>query len=131
MDGVAVRKESFLVPVIKGMLVAISVSLVAILLFALVIRFTGISDSWIMPINQVIKIISIFLGCMVSVRHSKTKGLYKGLILGFLYTIFAFFLFAALSGSISFSLTFLNDLLFGSVVGGLCGIIAANLRRNR
>ena len=131
MDAVAVKNENFLVPVIKGMLVAISISLVAILLFALIIRFTGINDNWIMPINQVIKIVSIFLGCMVSLKRSKAKGLYKGLVLGFFYTIFAFFLFSALSGSLSFSLTFLNDLLFGSIVGGLCGIIAANLKRNR
>ncbi len=129
MEATETKKESFLSPVIKGMLVAVSISLVAILLFALIIRFTGIKDSWIMPINQVIKIVSIFFGCLVATKRTKTKGLFKGLVLGFLYTIFAFFLFSALSGSISFSVTFMNDLLFGSIVGGLCGILAANMKR--
>lgn len=129
MEAVKEKKEGFLLPVLKGMLVSVSISLVAILLFALIVRFTGISDAWIMPINQVIKTVSIFIGCLVTMKHSKTKGFFKGLVLGFFYTIFAFLLFSALSGSISFSITLLNDLLFGSIVGALCGVLSANLKR--
>ncbi len=130
MDAALTKKGSgVLGQVIKGLLVALSISLVGILVFALIIRFTGIDNNFIMPINQVIKVISIFFGACISVRRDKTRGLYKGLLIGFIYTIFSFLLFSALSGSISFSVTILNDLLFGSIIGALSGIICANIRK--
>ena len=123
------KDHTFLKAVLKGTLIALSISLVAILIFALIIRFCNVSDKVIMPINQVIKIVSVLLGTWLAMRKQRDKGLYKGLLIGFCYTIFAFLLFSALSGSISFSVTLLNDMLFGSVVGGLSGILFANLHK--
>lgn len=122
-------KKAFWSQIIKGVLLATSVSLIGILIFALIIKFVGISSNLIMPINQVIKVISLFLGCFFALKTDSTKGLLKGLIIGFLYTIFAYLLFSLLSTKFAFNLTLLNDILFGTLIGGICGIIAVNLRK--
>ena len=44
----------------KGILVALAVSMVSILLFAVFLKFVDINTTWILNINQMIKIISIF-----------------------------------------------------------------------
>ena len=46
----------------RGVSLAIIVCLAAVLIFALVIQFTGLPESVIMPVNQFIKVLAIFIG---------------------------------------------------------------------
>ena len=115
--------------IIKGALVALSVSLISILVFAFIMRFVSVADSAIKPINQVIKILSVMIGVFVGLKKSREMGLISGLLVGILYTIIAFISFSILDGSFSFSATLINDLLFGAITGAICGIIFVNFRR--
>lgn len=114
---------------VKGTIISVVVSLVGILLFALVLKFIDISDNVIRIVNQVIKVLSILLGVRSTLKVCPTKGLFKGIIVGILYTIFAYVIFSFLSTSISFDLTTLIDLLFGGIMGGICGIIMNNAKK--
>lgn len=116
--------------IIKGVLVGLCVSLVGILLFAFVLRFTSVSDKIVSPVNQVIKGVSIFAGVSVSMRKHKSFGLLNGLLIGVCYTIVAFLVFSILDGAFALDRTFFNDLIFGGVIGSICGIICVNLKKN-
>lgn len=120
------EKVPFWGAVIKGSLVALSVCLILILVFAFVLKFCAVSDSLIKPINQVIKIVSILFGVFVGLKKSKEMGLMTGLIIGFLFTIIAFLSFSILDGQFDFNISLLNDCLFGSIIGAISGIIAVN-----
>ncbi len=122
-------KKTFWLQILKGSLSAVSISLVLILFFALIVHFSGLSESFIMPINQVIKVLSIFTGTTLGLKTNKQQGFIKGLLIGLIYTIFAYVLFSILSSSISIGLSSLNDLAFGSLIGGLSGVIAVNLKK--
>ena len=122
-------KVSFFVQVLKGALMALSVCLIAILIFAFVLRFVAVSDSLIKPINQVIKTISILIGTFYGLKKSKDMGLISGLVIGLMFTTISFIAFSALDGSFEFGISLINDCLFGSIIGGVCGIIAVNLRK--
>ncbi|HRF36592.1 MAG TPA: hypothetical protein PLZ09_04760, partial [Clostridia bacterium] len=50
-----------LIDIVKSSLIAVVSSLVLILLFAIIIKFSGIADNVILAINMVIKSISIVL----------------------------------------------------------------------
>ena len=115
--------------VLKGALIALSISLIGILIFAFVLRFVAIPDNAISPINQVIKGISVLVATLIALKKSKEMGLVTGLLIGLVYTAVSFLTFSILDGHFSFSTTLLNDLLFGSVIGAICGIIAVNLKR--
>ena len=116
-------------PVLKGVLIALCISLVAILLFAFLLRFTNISENLISPVNQVIKGISIFLGVLFGMKKVKENGILNGLLIGFLFTIVAFLVFSLLDGQFVFDKTLLNDIIFGSIIGAICGIICVNLKK--
>lgn len=123
------NQNKFFNSVLKGVLTATSISLVAILIFALALWLFPIPENFIMPINQVIKVISIFFGVKAALKTDASKGLVKGVFVGLFYTVVAFLLFSALSQNFVFNLAFLNDLLFGALLGAISGIIAVNLKR--
>lgn len=126
-DGI--KRKNLLFDVIKGALVSVSITLVLILLFAVIVRFLNISDSWIFPINQVIKVISIIFGVIVLLKNNREKGFLKGLLLGIIYFLLSFFVFSILQGDFSFALKNLYDLLLTTLMGGLVGIIYVNIKK--
>ena len=121
-------KSSFFKPIIKGVVVAICVALVLILLFAFLLRFTNIPENIIAPVNQVIKGISIFLGVLFGLKKVKENGIINGLFIGLLFTILAFLVFSLLDGAFVFDRTLINDIIFGTIIGAICGIICVNLK---
>ena len=129
MKQLAINKTELL-QIVKGAIVAVSFSLVSILLFAFIIRFTGVSENAVMPINQIIKVASIFIGVKIALGIDKRKGALKGAIIGFIYTIIAYIVFSILASSFSLGISNLYDILFASIIGAICGIILVNLARN-
>lgn len=116
------ENKSF-VTILKGAIYALIISLLGILLFAFIIKLTGLSDRLIKPINQVIKVISILFGCFFAFKKNREKTLLNGLFIGIVYTILAFLLFSALNGSFNFSKTIFVDILFGGIVGIIASVI--------
>mgnify|MGYP004475656473 FL=1 len=114
---------------LKGSLISVCVSLVAILLFAFIIKLTGMSKGLIKVINQIIKVVSIFLGTFFILRKTSQKGLFTGIIVGLLYTIIALVVFSILNGKFAFDITLLIDIIFGAVMGAICGAICVNIKR--
>lgn len=114
----------------KGTLISLCVSLVLVLVFAFLLKFTNIPESIIYPINQVIKGLSIFLGVFISLKKSKELGLVSGLLIGFIYTMLAFLVFSLLAGAFKFDITLLTDVVFGAIIGAICGIICVNIKKS-
>lgn len=115
--------------VLKGSLIALAISMVGILVFAFFIKYVAVPTSAIKPVNQVIKGISLLVGCFVALKKADKMGLVSGLLIGLSYTILSFLVFSILDGNFEFSKTLVNDLLFGGIIGGICGIIAVNFRK--
>ena len=113
---------------IKGIFWALSVSLIGVLIFAFILKFTSVSESAISPINQFIKILSIFMGCYVLSKKTSNNGWFWGLLLGAIYTLLAFIIFSVLDGEFRITLNLLNDVIFGAIIGLICGIITFALR---
>lgn len=123
------KDRSILLAIIKGSLIALCISLVGILIFAFILKFASVSDKAIRPINQIIKGVSVLIGVFVAMRKVDKMGLVGGLLIGLVYTILAFVVFSILDGNFEFNLTLLNDLLFGGIMGAICGIIAVNVKK--
>lgn len=121
------KLSDFWTAVIKGSLWAVSISLIAILLFAILIRFTNIPDSFIKPINQVIKVFSILIGVILGAKINPSKGLKMGFFTGVLYSILAYLIFSLLSMSFSFDMTNIIDLIFAGLIGAISGVFAVNI----
>lgn len=113
---------------LKGSITSVSITLVLILLFALLIRFVNISEVVIMPVNQFIKIISIFFGVYSALKFHREKGWIKGMLIGVVYSVLAFVVFSILSSSLSLSLSTFLDIIFSAIIGGLSGVLVVNMK---
>ncbi len=118
--------SNLFINILKGASIAVSFSLVFILCFALIIKFFNLPDKIIMPINQILKIISIFLGCYFSLKNNHKNGLITGLFIGITYTILSFAIFSLLSKTLSISATLFSDIMFAAIIGSICGIFLVN-----
>lgn len=123
------NKKGFLGQVVKGALSAISLALVLILLFAVLIRFTSLSDKFIKPVNQIIKIVCILFGVKLSLKHDAQKGWFKGFLIGLIFSVIAYVLFSILSMEFSFSTSTLIDMVFSSLIGLIAGVLLVNLQK--
>lgn len=121
------KKKNSILKNLGGAVVSVCVTLILILIFALLIRFVGIKDNWIFPINQVIKIISLFLGIFIALKGNKENGLIKGLFLGFAYYILSYVTFSILQGSFSINIGNFYDLILTTLMGGIIGLILVHI----
>ncbi len=125
--SLSINKKDGALAYLTGTLLAISITLILILVFALFIRFFDISNAWIFPVNQVIKIVSLFFGIYVTLKKLKSQGLLNGVIVATLYFVINYVIFAILQGKISFVLSNFYDLILTIAMGGLIGIIVVNI----
>ena len=128
MDAViSNNKNKHIFRFLYGAIMALALSLGLILVFAVILRFVNISTNLIMPINQIIKIISILVGVFAGLKGNKSKGFIKGFLIGVLYAISAYVIFGLLSLKFVFNISMVFDILACSIIGGISGIIGVNV----
>lgn len=123
------EKGGFIKSLVKGSIFSLSISLIAVCVFAFMLRFLNISVGLIVPINQVIKIGSILIGVFIGLKKAKEMGLITGFLIGVIYTLLSFVVFSLLNGGITLKPSLVNDVLFGGIAGAISGIVAVNFRK--
>lgn len=107
----------------KGVLCAVVVTLLFILGFALLVQLTGISNNVIAPVMQVVKVIGIFVAVAIAIKPAKSKGWLYGALVGLLYMVLTFLIFAMIDGKFTVGISSLSDLLFQVLVGMVSAVI--------
>ena len=116
--------------VIKTVVIAVLISMVLVLVFALIVKATDLNDAVIGYVDQGIKIVSVLVATLIGFRRGGKGGWLKGLISGLLYVATSFFVFAAISGDFSVGKLSWVDVLTGAAVGLICGVIAVNVKKS-
>ena len=119
--------DSFVVELLKGVLVGVSICLALVLVFAFILKFVNIPLVAIRWVNQVIKLVAVLCSCIVAVNGE--KGFLKGSIVGLCVIGITFLTFSLLSNNLSFGISLLWELLYGVFAGLIGGIIAVNLKK--
>ena len=113
--------------IIKGVGLALAVALLGVVILASVQTILPMQSGVVYTINQVLKLVALGLGVLVFVRGE--RGFLQGIAIGLLFTALSYLAFSALGGSFALSWLIFIELLLAVVVGGLCGGVAVNLRR--
>lgn len=116
--------------VVRATLVALVFNVVGVLITAIVVKYTALSDVAATAINQVLKVVSLALGALLGVRGERL-GWLTGAITGLLYTTICFGVFSLLAGTSLFANVTVFDFLLGLAAGVISGILAVNLRSLR
>ena len=83
--------------ILRATLIALLLSLVMVLCFALIVRLAGLDGTALTVGNYVIKALSVLVGVCIGFR-TLAAGAVKGGITGVLYTLVTVFVFAAADG---------------------------------
>lgn len=111
----------------RGVLVAVAVTVLAVIVFALIIGLTDLNDGIIRIVNQIIKVGAIFLGVRAIVPCGAENGIRRGALVGLIYMGVGVLLYALLSGQKLTIIGYLIDLLMGVAAGGLSGMLMGSM----
>ena len=111
---------------LKGTLISMVFTVAVTLLFALVIKETGMKDSIIGVINQVVKIGGIVLASFFAVKGLTEKQWLAGGMAGILFIVVSYLIFSLIEGVFGNVAVLLSNLLMGLLIGLVFAIIVAN-----
>ena len=114
--------------IFKGVGIAVICNLIAVLTFGLIVQFASLDSSIVKAVNQFIKVLSLFIGCMSSLKGK--LGFLKGLLVGVLTNFFIYAIFSTLSQTKLFTSSFFIDAIFLAIIGLISGIIAVNAKKS-
>ena len=113
--------------ILKGVLFGLIISVILVLILAVIAKYTDINDKTITAVNQVIKVVALFVGILLGLKGQK-GGLIVGAIVGLLFTLLSFAIFSLISGELNFGKITVYDFLIGIGVGAVSGILTVNLK---
>ena len=116
--------------VLRGVLVAASLTVLAIIFFALVLNWWDASDRAITAINQVVKFAAILAGVTTALSGGE-GGALRGCCVGFLYMALGIICYCLLMGNAPQLHGYLADLGMGIAAGGLFGMILTSGKKAR
>ena len=82
----------------KGVLISICTTIIACLIFAVILTYTNISEDTITPVIIMITAISIFIGSTIGNAKIQKNGLVNGAGVGFIYIIAIYLISSIING---------------------------------
>ena len=122
------KKVNYLIQILKGILIAVTVTLIGIALIALLVKDTDAGSKLISGLSIGVKIISIVLGTVLAGVKIKKKGALLGFFVALPYWIICFVL-SSLSSPPEFTLSTALDLLLTCFTGIFSGILTVNVTK--
>ena len=114
------------VPFLKGVGIAFIVTLIALVIFSLVLTYTNVSESVINPVIMIITGISILIGSSIGNSKIKKNGLLNGALIGVCYFIIIYLISSLLNWKFMLDLQSIVMIAIGIFFGILGGIIGVN-----
>ncbi|MGE5495672.1 MAG: TIGR04086 family membrane protein [Burkholderiales bacterium] len=111
---------------LKGTLISMIFTIAVILLFALIIKETGLKDGVIAPVNQVIKILGILAASYFAVKGMSDKQWLCGGITGLMYMLLSYLIFSLINSAFGNVALLFSDMLMGLLIGAVFAIIVAS-----
>ena len=115
---------------LKGTLIAMVFTVAVILLFALIIKETGLADNVIAPVNQVVKILGIIGASYFAIKGMLEKQWIAGGLGGLLFITLSYLVFSLIEGMFGSVALLFSDMLMGLLIGMVFAIILANFGKS-
>lgn len=122
----SVENKKFLFSVGKGVIIAFLFTLIALLIFSVLLVYTNLSEETIKPVIITLTGISILLGSSIGTRKLKKNGILNGGLIGGIYILSIYIISSIMSSSFNLNLAAIIMVLVGMICGVLGGIIGVN-----
>ena len=114
---------SDVVAVLKACLIGIVATLIGVVVLAVVLKFADLPTKYVSYINDIIKILSLFVVIWIISRRTNGKLLIKAVFAGVVYSLLTLIIFSALNGGVQFDASIIYDLLFAVISSVIITII--------
>lgn len=113
---------------VKGLTMCLILTVIALIVLALILKFTSLSESKLPMFNNLIIIISVAIGSIYASGKSKENGWLIGALIGLIYYIFILILNILFIKDVSFTLLIIPKLVMSTFAGVIGGIIGINIK---
>lgn len=120
------KNDGIIKSVFLGILKSFVITILLIMLIALVLVKTNVSENIIGPAIFIITSISIFAGAMSSIRKN---GILQGSLIGIIYIILIYLISSILNGDFALTISSIILILLGISSGIIGGVAGVNLRK--
>lgn len=121
------EKNNGYLPAAEGVLRGFIITVVLLLIFAVVMTFTEVSEKASSTFYLVTTILSIMYGSIYAVRKIKRRGWLVGIIVTILYLLVLYIVSIVSGNSAVIGTDGIPRILLAIIVGALSGIIGINL----
>lgn len=122
-------RKKHLINIIKGIGIALFITIVTIFIFSLILTYTKIPESAIAIVVTIIAGISILLGSCLSTLHIRKSGLINGCAIGLIYILILYILSSILGSGFSLNTNSLIMIIISILTGAIGGIMGVNFKR--
>ncbi|WP_409068918.1 TIGR04086 family membrane protein [Clostridium sp. FAM 1755] len=113
--------------IVQGILRAVILTVIMLLLFAVVLTFTDVSEKISSIIYLLITILSIMYGTIYSVRKINKKGWLIGLVISIIYVVIIYIISIVSSNTLTFGTDRFIRILLALILGMLSGMLGINI----
>ena len=127
-DNIITEESEFkknAIRIIKGSIFAIITSAILLLIFAVLLCYTNLSESTMLPVILVITGISILIGT----RKIRKNGILNGGMVGVIYIITLYLISSLFLAGFNLTFNSFIMLIIGIITGMIGGIIGVNTNR--
>ncbi len=117
--------------IIKGSILAITITLIILLFLAILLSYTTISENVIIPVIIITTAVSILIGSIFSSIKIKKQGIVNGATVGSIYIIFIYILSSVLYQNFSINTNTIIMVISAILSGIIGGIIGVNLKLHK
>ena len=121
-------KNNIALNIFKGVIISLIFTTIMLLIFAILLTYTDVSESTISTVIIIVTAISILLGSSLVNLKIKKNGLLNGAIIGASYILIIYLISSILNWRFTLNLQSIIMIAVGIVFGILGGIIGVNKR---
>ncbi len=113
---------------VKGICISMILSLLMMLVLSMVLSFSNVKESVIMPTVIFISAFSILVSSFLVAKRIENKGMIYGSLLGLIYMLILYLLSSILNFDFSLNANAVVMITFGIVGGAIGGVLGVNLK---
>lgn len=128
VNNIDSKNQNNIFRIIKGALISIIITVIGLLIFAVVLTKSNISESTIPIVIIVISNLSILIGSIICNKRIEKNGIGNGMLVGLIYLLIIYLASSIAIKSFNFNLKSVIMILCSIISGTIGGIIGVNLK---
>ena len=130
MEEIFFNKEKSnknIIRIIKGSILSILISTILLLIYAVTLTYTSISENTMTAVLITISGISILIGSSISSFKIKKQGMLNGALVGLIYMLALYLISSMILTGFSLNFSSIIMIIIGTFAGIVGGVIGVNM----